>query len=245
MQHSITTCLSFTKNGEEAIGFYIDIFNKTFGNEKGASRILKITLFGDDELKDLLNVPDVPKELMPGPVGSVKTIRFLLNGQEFIAVNGGGYFGKFHESISLNVICDNQQQIDTLHEALAVNGQLQPCGWVKDRFGISWQITPNFLWEMDEDDDKTRSLKVMKALYDMNKIDVENIKEIWNSYCNDRLKKKNESPTLYKSNSGGRVKIKVCAFNKLLWWRICNRLEIRHCSISLPLKCFPHIKRLN
>lgn len=116
---------------------------------------------------------------MPGPVGSVKTIRVLLNGQEFIAVNGGGYFGKFHESISLYVSCENQQQIDTLYDALAINGQLQPCAWVNDRFGISWQIIPNLLWEIDEDDDKMISQKVMKALYDMNKIDVAKTKEIW------------------------------------------------------------------
>jgi len=68
-----------------------------------------------------------------------------------------------------------------LYDALAVNGELQPCGWVKDRFGISWQITPNFLWDMDEDDDKIRSQKVMKALYGMNKIDIKKIKEVWNS----------------------------------------------------------------
>lgn len=181
MKNSITTCLSFSHNAEEAILFYIAIFNKAFGGKKGECRILKITHFGEDELKGLLNVPDVPKDMMPGPVGSVKTIRFLLNGQEFLSVNGGGYFGKFHESISLYVSCDNQQQIDTLYDALAVNGQLQPCGWVKDRFGISWQIAPNFLWEMDENDDKIRSQKVMKALYDMNKIDIEKIKEVWNS----------------------------------------------------------------
>jgi len=181
MQNSITTCLTFSKNAEEAIRFYIEIFNKAFGSEKGESKILKITYFGEEELKDLLKVPDVPKDMMPGPVGSVKTIRFLLNGQEFIAVNGGGYFGKFHESISLYVSCDNQYQIDTLYDALAVNGELQPCGWVKDRFGVSWQITPYFLWDMDEDDDKMRSQRVMKALYHMNKIDMEKIKETWNS----------------------------------------------------------------
>jgi predicted 3-demethylubiquinone-9 3-methyltransferase (glyoxalase superfamily) len=181
MQKSITTCLTFSKNAEEAIRFYVAIFNQAFGSSKGESKILKITHFGEDELKDLLNVPDVPKDMMPGPAGSVKTIRFLLNGQEFIAINGGGYFGKFHESMSLYVCCDNQQQIDTLYDALAVNGELQPCGWVKDRFGISWQITPNFLWDMDEDDDKIRSQKVMKALYGMNKVDIERIKEVWNS----------------------------------------------------------------
>jgi len=181
MKNSITTCLSFSNEGEKAIHFYVDIFNKAFGTEKGESKILKITYFGEEELKDLLSVPDVPEGMMPGPVGSIKTIRFLLNGQEFTAVNGGGYFGKFHESISIYVRCDNQQQIDILYDALAVDGQLQPCGWVKDRFGVSWQITPNFLRAMDEDDDKVRSQKVMKALYHMNKIDIKKIKEVWDS----------------------------------------------------------------
>jgi len=181
MKHSITTCLSFTNNAEEAIRFYVDIFNQAFDGKKGVSKILKETCFGEEELTELLNVPDVPKDMIPGPAGSVKTIRFLLNGQEFIAVNGGGYFGKFHESISLYISCENQEQIDTLYDALAVNGQLQPCGWVKDRFGISWQITPEFLWSMDEDDDKERSQKVRKALYKMNKIDIEKIMEVWNS----------------------------------------------------------------
>ncbi|CAE6489458.1 MAG: VOC family protein [Candidatus Nitrosotenuis sp.] len=181
MQNSITTCLMFDKNAEEAIHFYIEIFNKAFGNVKGESKILKVTRFGKEELKDLLDVPDVPKDMMPGPVGSVKTIRFLLNGQEFVAVNGGGYFGKFHESMSLYVSCDNQKQIDILYDALAVEGELQPCGWVKDRFGVSWQITPEFLWQIDEDYDKQRSQKVMSALYKMNKIDIKKIKEVWNS----------------------------------------------------------------
>ncbi len=181
MQDSISTCLSFTNNGEEAIRFYVDIFNKAFGTEKGESKILKTTYYGEDELNDLLSVPDVPQDMMPGPVGSVKTIRFLLNGQEFVSVNGGGFFGKFNESISLYVNCDNQQQIDILYDALSVNGELQPCGWVKDRFGLSWQIVPDFLWEMDEDDDKVRSQKVMKALYDMNKIDINKLMEVWNA----------------------------------------------------------------
>jgi len=172
MQNSITTCLSFTNNGEEAIRFYVDLFNQAFGSGKGESKILKLTYFGEEELKNLLTVPDVPKDMMPGPAGSVKTIRFLLNGQEFVAVNGGGYFGKFNESISLYVNCDNQDQIDVLYDALAVGGERQPCGWVKDRFGVSWQITPEFLWKMDEDADTVRSQKVNQALQHMNKIDV-------------------------------------------------------------------------
>lgn len=179
MQNSITTCLTFSYNAEEAVQFYIEIFNKAFENKKGSSKILKITRFGEEELQELFNMSDVPKDMMPGPTGSIKTIRFLLNGQEFIAINGGGYFGKFHESISLYVSCDNQYQIDILYDALSVSGEIQPCGWVKDRFGVSWQIAPYFLWDIDEDNDKIRSQKVMKALYYMNKIDMNKIKEIW------------------------------------------------------------------
>lgn len=179
MQNSITTCLTFSYNAEEAVQFYIEIFNKTFENKKGSSKILKITRFGEEELKELFNVPDVLKDLMPGPIGSIKTIRFLLNGQEFIAINGGGYFGKFHESISLYVSCDNQYQIDILYDTLSIRGETQPCGWVKDRFGVSWQIAPYFLWDIDEDNDKIRSQRVMKALYYMKKIDMNKIKEIW------------------------------------------------------------------
>lgn len=179
MQNSITTAFSFSKNAEEAIRFYIDIFNKAFGSKKGDSKIIKITKYGAEELNALGNVSEVPDGMMPGPEGSVKSIRFLLNGQEFTAVNGGGYFGKFHESMSMYVSCDDQKQIDTLYDALAVNGELQPCGWVKDRFGLSWQITPYFLWDMDEDDDKERSQEINKALYKMNKIDMAELKRIW------------------------------------------------------------------
>jgi predicted 3-demethylubiquinone-9 3-methyltransferase (glyoxalase superfamily) len=77
------------------------------------------------------------------------------------------------------VECENQKQIDTLYDALAVNGELQPCGWVKDRYGVSWQIVPDFLWKIDEDVNKDLSQKVMCTLYKMNKIDLIKIKEIW------------------------------------------------------------------
>lgn len=180
MQDSITTCLSFSKNAEEAIRFYVDIFNKAFKSQKGESKILKITEYGEEELKSLAEVPDVPEGMQPGPAGSPKTIRFMLNGKELLAVNGGGYFGKFHESMSMYISCDNQQQIDTLYDALAVDGELQPCGWVKDRFGLSWQITPHFLWKMDEDEDKDRAQEVNKALYKMNKINMAEILKVWN-----------------------------------------------------------------
>lgn len=180
MQHSVTTCFSFNKNAEEAIRFYVDLFDKAFGSENGGSKILKTTRFGEEEIKALANVPDIPEGMQPGPAGSVKTIRFQLNGKEYLAVNGGGYFGQFNESVSLYVSCDSQKQIDILYDALAQHGEKQPCGWVKDRFGLSWQITPHFLWEMDECDDEDRSQEINKALYKMNKIDMEKLWQVWN-----------------------------------------------------------------
>lgn len=179
MKTSITTAFQFDKNAEEAIRLYVDLFNKAFGSKKGESKIVKTTTYGEEEIKALNDVPDIPDGMVPGPAGSIKSIRFLLNGQEFTAMNGGGYFGKFHESMSLYVSCDNQKQIDVLYDALAVDGELQPCGWVKDRFGVSWQIVPDFLWGMDEDDDRERSQEINKALYKMNKVDMAKLQKIW------------------------------------------------------------------
>lgn len=181
MKNLIITCLSFNNNAEEAINFYIDIFNKTFGTTKGESKIIKTVNFGEKELEHLQNVPEVSEDIMPGPVGSVKTIRFLLNEQEFVAVNGGGYFGKFHESMSLYINCESQEQIDILYDALAEGGQMQPCGWVKDRFGVSWQIVPSFVWEVDESNDREAAERMNIALFAMNKVDVEKLREVTKS----------------------------------------------------------------
>lgn len=175
MNKTITISFTFNKNAEEAIKLYVDLFDRVFGSADGVSKILKITHFGAEELEGLNDVEAVPKDMLPGPVGSIKTIRFLLKGQEFVAVNGGGYFGKFHESVSLYVSCENQQQIDTLWETLSVDAEEQPCGWVKDRFGISWQIVPNVLWEIDEGDDRAKAQRVMNKIYHMTKINVEEV----------------------------------------------------------------------
>ncbi len=131
---TITPCLTFKKEAEEVVKLYVSVFSSVFGN----SKILKTTYFGKEELEALKNVPEVSEDIMPGPAGSVKTIRFQLNGQEFMAVNGGGYFGKFHDSMSLYVTCETQNQLDKLWEKLSEGGLQQPCGWVKDKFGVSW-----------------------------------------------------------------------------------------------------------
>lgn len=99
----------------------------------------------------------------------------MLKGQEFTDVNGGGYFDRFHDNISLTANCENQQQIDEVWEKLSRDGELQPCGWVKDRFGVSWQIALSLLWEIDEGEERTRAQRVMNTRYPMNRIDIEKV----------------------------------------------------------------------
>jgi predicted 3-demethylubiquinone-9 3-methyltransferase (glyoxalase superfamily) len=93
-----------------------------------------------------------------------------------MAVNGGGYFGKFNESWSIYVRCKNQEQIDRLWAVLSEGGVEQPCGWVKDKYGVSWQIAPEIIWEIAESADQDRAQRVMAAIYQMKKIDLEKVK---------------------------------------------------------------------
>ena len=168
---TITPCLGFINNAEEAIKVYVELFDSVFGN----SKILHITHFSEKELKELSKVPEMSESIMPAQ--GIKTIRFTLNGQEILAFNGGAYFGKFHESMSLYVSCDTQEQIDKLWSVLSDRGEEQPCGWVKDRFGVSWQIVPSFVWEVDEDDDRAQAERMNIALFGMKKIDIQKLKE--------------------------------------------------------------------
>ena len=160
--------LMFRHDAEEAVTSYVSLFSPLFGD----THILSVTYYGEDELEALRTVPEMTEDIMPGPAGSVKTIRFLLCGQEILAVNGGGYFGKFNESSSLYVSCDTQEQIDLIWMALSQGGTEQPCGWLKDRFGISWQIAPSVIQEIMEGHDTQKSQRVMLALYPMKKIDL-------------------------------------------------------------------------
>ncbi len=166
---TIAICLAFDKSAEAAVNIYVPLFARVFGN----SRIIGVSRYGKEELSALREVPDVSQDIMPGPVGSVKTIRFELNGQQFIAVNGGGYFGKFNESSSVYVNCDTQDQIDGLWETLSDQGTEQTCGWLRDKFGVSWQIAPTFIWEIEEGSDYERSQRLLQALYQMKKINLE------------------------------------------------------------------------
>ena len=153
MPQKITTCLWFDNNAEEAVILYTSIFKN--------SKVLEISRY---------------REAGPGPAGSVLTIRFQLDGVEFIALNGGPMF-KFSEAISLSVDCQTQAEIDELWEKLSEGGEIQQCGWLKDRYGLSWQIVPAILDELMSDPDPAKSNRVMEAVLKMVKLDIKALQE--------------------------------------------------------------------
>ena len=151
----ITTCLWFDNNAEEAVTFYTSIFKN--------SKVLEVSRWGEGG---------------PGPEGSVLTMRFQLEGQEFQALNGGPQF-KFTEAISLSVDCQSQEEVDELWEKLSEGGSEDQCGWLKDKFGLSWQIVPRALPELLGDPDPEKSQRVMEAMFKMKKIDIKALQEAY------------------------------------------------------------------
>ena len=151
----ITPCLWFDNNAEEAVNHYLSIFKN--------SKINKVLRCGDAG---------------PGPKGSVLTIAFQLEGQDFIALNGGPIF-KFNEAISLSVDCKSQIEVDDLWEKLSAGGQKSQCGWLKDKFGLSWQVVPSALVEMLQDPDPEKAKRVMAAMMKMGKIDIAKLKQAY------------------------------------------------------------------
>jgi predicted 3-demethylubiquinone-9 3-methyltransferase (glyoxalase superfamily) len=149
----ITPFLWFDNNAEEAMNFYTSIFKN--------SKIGKVSRYGDAG---------------PGPKGSVMTATFQLEGQEFMALNGGPQF-KFNESVSFFVNCNTQEEVDELWEKLSQGGQKGRCGWLKDKFGLSWQIIPAGLGELLADKDPAKAQRVMQAMLQMDKIDIEKLKQ--------------------------------------------------------------------
>jgi predicted 3-demethylubiquinone-9 3-methyltransferase (glyoxalase superfamily) len=143
----ITPCLWFDTQGEEAANLYTSIFEN--------SRILHVTRYGSAG---------------PRPEGMVMTVTFELDGQEFVALNGGPEF-TFDEAISFQVNCESQEEVDELWAKLSDGGAEGPCGWLKDRFGVSWQIVPRLLDELIRDPDVEKGQRVMKAMLGMGKID--------------------------------------------------------------------------
>jgi predicted 3-demethylubiquinone-9 3-methyltransferase (glyoxalase superfamily) len=149
----ITPCLWFDTEGEEAAQFYTSIFPN--------SRIVEVTRYGSAG---------------PRPEGTVMTVSFELDGQRFIALNGGPDF-KFNEAISLEVDCDSQDEVDSYWNALTEEGEEGPCGWLKDKYGVSWQIVPRVLTELISDPDQEKAQRVMAAMLKMGKIEVAEIEK--------------------------------------------------------------------
>ena len=150
----ITPCLWFDNQAEDAARFYVSIFKN--------SRMGAITRFGKEGF-----------EIHGRPAGSVMTVNFVLDGQEFTGLNGGPLF-KFNEAISLVVNCDSQAEIDHYWEKLGAGGdpQAQQCGWLKDKYGLSWQIVPTALQEMYKAGVSAKSERAMKAMLQMKKLDI-------------------------------------------------------------------------
>ena len=144
----ITPFLSFDTQAEEAAKFYTSVFKD--------SKITGITRYGDFD---------------PKHAGQVMTVSFTLRGEEFIALNGGPNF-KFNESISFVVNCETQQEVDELWDKLTDGGQEIVCGWLKDRYGLAWQIVPTFVWEAMKRGDATKTNRMMAAVMTMKKLDV-------------------------------------------------------------------------
>jgi predicted 3-demethylubiquinone-9 3-methyltransferase (glyoxalase superfamily) len=149
----ITPFLWFDNQAEEAMNYYISIFKN--------SRVLDCTRSGDAG---------------PGPKGSVLVTHFELDGQEFVALNGGPQF-KFTEAISLLVSCETQEEIDEMWTKLSAGGEESQCGWLKDKYGLSWQVVPPILLQLLRDKDQAKADRVMKAMMQMRKIDIATIKE--------------------------------------------------------------------
>jgi predicted 3-demethylubiquinone-9 3-methyltransferase (glyoxalase superfamily) len=157
----ITPCLWFDDQAEEAVEFYTAIFKN--------SRIVNISRYGE-----------AGHEVHGRPAGTVMTVAFELDGQAFTALNGGPVF-KFNEAISFQVHCETQEEVDYLWEKLSAGGdeKAQQCGWLKDRYGVSWQIVPGVLIDMLNDPDYGKSQRVMAAMLQMKKLDIEELQRAY------------------------------------------------------------------
>jgi len=151
----ITPFLWFDGNAEEAMNFYVSIFKN--------SKVGRISRYGDAG---------------PGPKGTVMSVTFQLEGQEFMALNGGPHFS-FSPAISLFVSCETQEEVDELWEKLSASGKKEKCGWLKDKYGLSWQIIPATLGQLMQDKDPERSKRVMNAMLQMDKINIGQLKEAY------------------------------------------------------------------
>jgi len=151
----ITPFLWFDNQAEEAMNFYVSIFKN--------SKVVNVTRYGDAG---------------PGPKGTVMSVIFELEGQQFYALNGGPQF-TFTPAISFFVNCETQQEVDELWEKLSAGGRKDRCGWLSDKYGLSWQIIPSVLGKMLQDKDGEKSARVMKAMLQMDKIEIAKLKQAY------------------------------------------------------------------
>jgi predicted 3-demethylubiquinone-9 3-methyltransferase (glyoxalase superfamily) len=156
----ITPFLWFDNNAEEAAKFYTSIFKN--------SKIGKISRYGKEG-----------HEVHGMPAGTVMTVEFEIDGQKFIALNGGPQF-KFTQAISFSVDCKTQKEVDTFWEKLTEGGEEGACGWLKDKYGLSWQINPTILGELLQDKDRKKAGRVMTAMLKMKKIDIDTLRKAYN-----------------------------------------------------------------
>ena len=161
----ITPFLWFDDTAEEAASFYVSVFGaRRAASGGGESKIGEISRYGESG---------------PGEAGSVMTVTFQLDGQEFTALNGGPAHATFSEAISFFVNCETQEEVDELWAKLSEGGKEEQCGWLKDKFGLSWQIVPSVLGKMLGDKDPEKSRRVMNAMLQMQKIDIEKLKQAY------------------------------------------------------------------
>ena len=151
----VTPCLWFDTQGEEAANFYTSVFPN--------SKILNISRYG---------------EAGPGPEGQALTVSFELDGQEFTALNGGPQF-TFSEAISFQVSCDSQEEVDRFWDTLSQGGEEGQCGWLKDRFGVSWQIVPAAMGQLLGGPDQQRSQQAVTAMLQMKKLDIHELQDAY------------------------------------------------------------------
>lgn len=158
----LTPYLWFDDKAEEAAEFYVSVFNaERPGSQGGDSKVLGVTRYG---------------EAGPGESGTAMTVSFVLEGLEFTALNAGPHF-QFTEAISFHVSCETQDEVDYLWKALTDGGEESQCGWLKDRYGLSWQIIPTALHQLLSDPDPAKAQRVMQAMLQMQKIDVAALEE--------------------------------------------------------------------
>jgi predicted 3-demethylubiquinone-9 3-methyltransferase (glyoxalase superfamily) len=157
VKHRIAPCLWFDTQAEDAAKFYVSVFKN--------SKIGRISHYGK-----------AGHEVHGRPAGSVMSVEFELDGQTIVGLNGGPHF-KFTEAISLQVYCESQDEVDYFWRALTDGGEEGPCGWLKDKYGLSWQVVPTALLEMMLDPDTEKSERVMNAFLKMKKFDIAALKQ--------------------------------------------------------------------